>query len=174
MAEKKKLEQDNQEEGMSTAAKVAVTGLFGGVFWSFLGYLCYLFNFSEVPPNIIFDPIAVGDWKEGVLSQYIAIFILGLVSILAAFAYYATLKKFDKLWIGILFGAILWGIVFVVLNPVFSNIEPLRKLDLNTFVTTVCLYILYGAFIGYSISFEEAEHQMLKQKQQKQPSYSNE
>ncbi|MBM6617323.1 YqhR family membrane protein [Bacillus suaedaesalsae] len=174
MADKKKLEQNNKEEPMSTTAKIAITGLFGGIFWSFLGYLCYLFSFTKVPPNIIFDPIAVGDWKEGVLSQYIAIVILGLISILAAFAYYAMLRKFDKIWIGILFGGVLWGIVFVVLNPVFENIEPLRKMDLNTFVTSLCLFILYGTFIGYSISFEESEHQMLKQKEQKQPSYSNE
>jgi hypothetical protein len=167
--EQKKLEQNKREEPMSPAARTAITGLFGGMFWSFLGYICYVFNFTEIPPNVIFDPIAVGDWKNGILSQYIAIAILGLISILVAFAYFATLRKFKELWVSLLFGLILWGIVFVILNPIFIKIDPVRELDLNTLVTTICLYALYGTFIGYSISFEETELRM-----QEEATYSNE
>jgi hypothetical protein len=167
--EQKKLEQNKKEEPMSPAARTAITGLFGGLFWSFLGYICYVFNFTKIPPNVILDPIAVGDWKEGVLSQYISIFILGLISILVAFAYFATLRKFEKIWVSLLFGLILWGIVFVVLNPVFRGIDPIKELDINTLVTTLCLYTLYGVFIGYSISFEQIELRM-----QEEPAYSNE
>jgi hypothetical protein len=167
--EQKKLEQNKKEEPMSPAAKTAIIGLFGGLFWSFMGYICYVFNFSEIPPNVIFDPIAVGDWKEGMLSQYIAIFLLGLISILVAFAYFAVLRKFNKLWISLLFGLVLWGIVFIILNPIFVNIDQVNKLDINTLVTTLCLYALYGVFIGYSISFEETELRM-----QEEATYSKE
>ncbi|NEY71573.1 hypothetical protein G4D63_07420 [Bacillus mesophilus] len=155
--EEKKLEQNQIEQPISPGARTAITGLFGGVFWSLLGYGAYIFSFTKVPPNVILEPWTIGDWKSGVLGQFIAIFLLGLISILVAFGYMATLKKFDKFWIGILFGLLLWGIVFFVLNPIFPSIDPIRKLDLNTIVTSLCLFILYGTFIGYSISFEAAQ-----------------
>jgi hypothetical protein len=167
--EEKKLEQNQIEQPISPGARTAITGLFGGILWSLLGYLAYIFSFTKIPPNVILEPWTIGDWKSGVLGQFIAIFLLGLISILVAFGYMATLKKFDKLWIGILFGLILWGIVFFVLNPIFPGISPIRELDLNTIVTTLCLFILYGTFIGYSISFEAAQLIV-----KKEPNYSNE
>ncbi|MFZ3590294.1 YqhR family membrane protein [Bacillus sp. DJP31] len=169
MKEDKKLEQNQTEQPLSPAARTAITGLFGGIFWGSLGYLCYVFSFSKIPPNVLLDPVAIGDWKEGTLSQFISVLILGLISILVAFAYFAILRKFDKLWVGLLFGLVLWGTVFFVLNPIFSGIPPFKELDLNTIVTTVCLFILYGVFIGYSISFEVVELNI-----QREPNYSKE
>ncbi len=157
MEDDKELQQNQREEPMSTGTRTAITGLFGGVFWSLIGYICYLFNFSKIPPNVLLEPWAIGDWKEGVLSQFISVFILGLVSILVAFSYFSMLKKYNQIWVGLFFGLALWGIVFFILNPIFPGIPPIKELDLNTIVTSVCLFILYGVFIGYSISFEKAE-----------------
>jgi hypothetical protein len=167
--EEKKLQQNQKEEPMSPAARTAITGLFGGIFWSLLGYLCYLFSFSKIPPNVVLDPWAIGDWKDGTLGQFMAIFILGLLSILVAFGYFASLRKYNKLWIGLLFGLVLWGVVFFVLNPIFPSMGPVKDFDLNTLVTTLCLFVLYGVFVGYSIAFEAAELSM-----QNEPNYSNE
>lgn len=159
MEEEKKLEQNKREEPMSPAAKTAITGLFGGVLWSSLAYIFYLFSFTKIPPNVVLDPWLIGDWKDGNLGQFMAIFILGLISILVAFGYFLALRKFNKIWISILFGLMLWGIVFFILNPIFPSIEPINKLDRNTITSTLCLYVLYGTFIGYSISFNYEESQ---------------
>ncbi|MFP3489296.1 YqhR family membrane protein, partial [Staphylococcus sp. SIMBA_130] len=51
--------------------------------------------------------------------------------------------------------------------PMFIDLPTITKLDRNTVITTICLYLLYGVFIGYSISFEYHENQ------QKVTSYSN-
>lgn len=169
VAEEKKLEQNKKEEPLSPGARTAITGIFGGLFWGLIGYLAYLFSFTKVPPNVILEPWLIGDWKTGVLGQFISIFVLGLISILVAFGYLATLRKFDKIWISMLFGLVLWGIVFFVLNPVFPGIDPIREMDRNTLVTTLCLFVLYGTFIGYSISFETT---LLEGKSE--PNYSNE
>ncbi|MFD1736424.1 YqhR family membrane protein [Bacillus salitolerans] len=169
MEEEKKLEQNKKEEPMSPATRTALTGFFGGVFWSFIGYMTYLFHFTKIPPNVILDPWAVGDWKDGTLGQFISIFIYGLLSILVAFAYHMTLRRLDKFWISILFGLVLWGIVFIILNPIFANIEPIQEMDRNTLVTTLCLYTLLGTFIAYSISYEYTELKL-----QNEPNYSNE
>jgi hypothetical protein len=158
-----KLEQNQKEQPMSLLMKVVITGFFGGVFWSLLGYCAYFFNFTELSPNMILLPWVVGDWKYGRLGNYISIFIIGILSILAALVYYAFFKKVQSIWAGILFGAVLWGIVFYVLNPIFPNLQPVRELTRDTIITTICLYVLYGVFISYSISFEAAEYERQKQ-----------
>ncbi|WP_456278321.1 YqhR family membrane protein [Bacillus sp. AK128] len=169
IVEDKKLEQNKKEEPISPGARTAITGIFGGLLWASLGYLAYLFSFTKIPPNVILEPWTIGNWKSGVLGQFIAIFLIGLISILVAFGYLATLRKFDKIWMGVLFGVVLWGIVFFILNPIFPGIDPIRELDVNTIVTTICLFVLYGTFIGFSISFEASE---LTNKSE--PNYSNE
>ncbi len=151
------LEQNKKEEPMSVMGKSIVTGFVGGVFWSALAYLAYILNFTEISPNLILQPFALADWKDGVLGNIISIIIIGLISIGAALVYYAVLKRFDGMWLGIVYGGALWGLVFFILNPIFPNVETVLELSRGTIVTTLCLYILYGVFIGYSISFDYKE-----------------
>ncbi|WP_091700585.1 YqhR family membrane protein [Anoxybacillus pushchinoensis] len=157
------LEQNKREKPMSVLAKVALIGFIGGVFWSFLAYCAYFFHFTEVAPNFILQPWAVGDWKNGALGQTIAILFIGIVSVVAAFVYYAFFKNRQGIWPGVAFGIGLWVLVFYVLNPIFPQLKAVPQLERNTVVTMVCFYILYGVFIGYSISFEVTE--MRRQKQ---------
>lgn len=158
-AEKKnpELEQNKKDGDMSLMAKVVVIGLFGGIFWSLLSYLTYIFNFTELSPNLILKPWILGDWKNRVLGQFIGILMIGIISIGVALLYYALLKKFQSIWVGAAFGIALWLIVFYVFNPIFPDIKTVGELERNTVITTICFYILYGVFIGYSISFEENE-----------------
>lgn len=148
------LEQNKKEEPMSIMAKVMVIGLCGGIFWSLLGYLLYIFNFTKISPNLVLQPWALGDWKNGLYGQFMGIFIIGLLSIGVALLYYAVLRRFEKIWVSMIFGIALWGFVFFILNPIFPDLKSVWELGRNTNITTVCLYLLYGVFIGYSISFE--------------------
>jgi hypothetical protein len=161
-------EQNKRERPMSILMKVVITGFVGGVFWSLLGYLAYFFHFTEISPNMILFPWVAGDWKYGKLGNYIAIFLIGLLSILVALIYYVALKQIKGMWGGILYGVVLWLIVFYGLNPLFPNLEAVSHLERNTIITTLCLYILYGVFIGYSISFE-----MQEMNRQTQPQTAN-
>ena len=151
------LEQNKKEEPMSVMGKSIVTGFIGGVFWSALAYLAYILNFTEISPNLILQPFALGNWKEGAFGNIISIVIIGLISIGAALVYYAILRRFDGMWLGFAYGGALWALVFFVLNPIFPNVETVLELSRGTIVTTLCLYILYGVFIGYSISFDYKE-----------------
>lgn len=165
------LEQNQQEEPMSHVSRVVMIGLFGGLFWSLLGYIAYIFNFTEMGPALILEPWIDAEWKNSPLGNFIGIAIISLASILIALLYNAMFSKFDKLWIGITFGLALWGLVFYLLNPIFPNLKPVTELDPNTIITTICLYILYGVFIGYSISYDAVEMKKLKEQQL---AYSNE
>ncbi|UOE95909.1 YqhR family membrane protein [Alkalihalobacillus sp. LMS39] len=160
----RQLEQNRREEPMTFNAKVATIGFCGGIFWGLIGYLAFFFNFMRVGPALVLMPWALGDWKNGYIGQIVGIFVIGLLSILVAFLYMVLLKKFNNIWAGLGYGLVLWGLVFYLLNPVFHGLKPLNQLDSNTIITSICLYILYGVFIGYSISYEYEE---LNQAQQR-------
>lgn len=157
MSEDKKLEQNQKEKPMSFLTMVVLTGLIGGILWSSVGYLAYVFNFTEVRPNVVLEPWALGDWKKGWLGTVISILFIGGVSIIAALVYYVTLRKIKSIFAGAGFGIALFLLVFFVLNPIFPGIEPFTELKRNTIITSVCLYILFGVFVGYSISYEYQE-----------------
>ncbi|MGG3889215.1 YqhR family membrane protein [Metabacillus fastidiosus] len=162
MSDEKEKKQENHketknEQKTSLVGKVAVIGFAGGVFFGLLAYLAYILNLTEISPNLILQPFILGQWKNGTMGNIIGIIVLGILSIGAAFVYYVLLKRFKSMYIGILFGLLLFGLVFFVLNPIFPNLKSVAELQRSTIVTTVCIYILYGLFVGYSISFEYNE-----------------
>ena len=136
---------------------VVITGFFGGLLWSAIGYCTYYFKFIKIEPNVILEPFTVGTWRESWIGIVISIFTYGIISIGVSFIYYAVLKKLKTIWVGVVYGVALFFIVFLILNPIFPSMKPLFKLDTNTIITCVCLYIMYGVFIGYSISYEQNE-----------------
>lgn len=144
----------NYPKPMSFLAMVFWTGLFGGIFWGSIGFFAYYFNFTEIRPNVILEPWVLGDWKHGWLGTVISIILLGVFSVVAAFIYYAALKKFKGYWFGIGYGIVLFLLVFFIINPLFPGMKPFNDLNMDTIITSFCLYILYGIFIGYSINYE--------------------
>lgn len=171
--EQAKLEQNQKEKPMSLITMTVITGLVGGILWSGIGYLTYLFHFTEIRPNAVLEPWALGDWKNGWLGTVISILFLGLISIVVALIYYAVLKKFKHMYAGMAYGIILFLLVFLVLHPIFPSIEPIGELKRNTIITSICLYILYGTFIGYSISYEYEEQQYREKREGEVPTPSN-
>ncbi|MDQ0197332.1 YqhR family membrane protein [Neobacillus ginsengisoli] len=139
---------------MSFVAMVFWTGLFGGLFWGTLGFFAYYLNFTDISPNVILEPFALGNWKNGWLGTVISILIMGIFSVPAAYIYYAVLKKFKGIWFGLGFGIVLFLLVFFVLNLFLPGIKPFFNLSPDTIITSICLYIVYGIFIGYSINYE--------------------
>lgn len=159
---KSKLEQNQHARPISLPAMTALTGFFGGIFWGLIGLLSYFFHFTEIGPNTVLEPWAVGDWKTSWLGTVISLTLIGLLGIVAAFIYYFTLKKFKSMWAGLLYGAILFALVFFVLNPLFPSLNPISELKRNTIISMVCLYLLFGVFVGYSISYEYNEQNARK------------
>lgn len=168
--ENEKLEQNHQEKPMSQFAMALLTGFVGGILWSGLGYFASVFNFTEVRPNVLLEPWALGDWKERWLGTVISIILIGVLGMVAALIYYSALRKFKNIFISILYGIVLFFLVFFILNPIFPGIEPLNELRRDTIITSVCLYILFGTFVGYSISYEEEEQKLRAKRENEVPS----
>jgi len=157
-----KLEQSQREKPLSFLAMVMTIGFVGGLLWSSLAYLAYVFHFTEIRPNVIIEPWTIGAWKEEWLGTVISIILIGIISIGAAILYYISLRKFNNMYVGIGYGVVLFFLVFFVLNPIFPGINPFTELKRMTIMTSVCIYILYGVFVGYSISYEENEIRKLE------------
>ncbi|WP_413379783.1 YqhR family membrane protein [Alkalihalobacillus sp. 1P02AB] len=154
---KKQLEQNEQEKQMSFNTKVVVIGLFGGLIWASIWYFSFFFNFIRVGPALILMPWALADWKDTYIGQLVGIVVIMILSIGIAFFYKVTLQRMKSLWAGVGFGVLLWVLLFYILNPLFPGLKTVQNLDSNTIVTSLCLFALYGLFIGYSISYEFAE-----------------
>ncbi|WP_138415839.1 YqhR family membrane protein [Aquibacillus sediminis] len=149
------LEQNQHVKPISFLGKALLTGFIGGVLWSCIGGIAAYFNFTSVSPaSFILRSWLQTEWSDGILGQVISILAIGLLSILIALFYYGVMRKVEGIWPSALFGVALWFIVYYLLQPMFPNVPQMTDLDSNTVITTICLFILYGVFIGYSIAYE--------------------
>ncbi|MBO9129694.1 YqhR family membrane protein [Bacillus sp. 165] len=151
------LEQNKKEGQQSFITKVVIIGLFGGVFWSLVWYVFHIFSFSQVGPNYLLLPFAFGNWKNGVWGQFAGVVVLSVISILLALLYGAFLKKFQGISPGIIFGLAIWAALFLGMSSFIPSLKGITDFTKETLVTTGCLYILYGVFIAYSVSYEASE-----------------
>lgn len=92
----KSTHQQIQSKEGSFLAKVVVIGFVGGVFWSLMGYITYLFSFSEIHPNTILQPWAFGSWKDRWPGLIVSVLIIGIISIGVALLYYVLLKSLNQ------------------------------------------------------------------------------
>lgn len=151
----------NVNPDASLLGRVAIIGFVGGVFWSIIGVFVYYFNFAEVAPKtFILRSWLKTAWTDGWLGEVVSIFVCGFLSIAVAFIYYIILKKWYSMWGGVLYGILLWLLVFVVLHPIYPSIPSIQEMKLESIVSTVCLFIIYGVFIGYSIAYEYFDKRM--------------
>ncbi|WEG14304.1 YqhR family membrane protein [Pullulanibacillus sp. KACC 23026] len=152
MAEKKTT--NEQQSEITSPVRTFAIGFWGGLIWGFLGFISYYLNFAKYGPGLILAPWALGKWKVGLKGQILGIIAITILSIVIAFIYRAVLGKVKNIWISVGFGMVLWVIVFYIIQPWIPGLKPVLKLGLNTISTSLCLYVLYGLFIGYSISFD--------------------
>ncbi|MFD0048427.1 YqhR family membrane protein [Actinomycetes bacterium NPDC127524] len=151
--------QKRDEESASQIVNVLIIGFWGGILWSFIGIVACFFNFMKFSPKIILTSWSGAHWIEGWLGTIITLLIYSILSMAAALLYYSLLKKFQNMMAGIIYGAVLWILLFFILKPVFSGLPSIEQLKGNTGITSFCIFILYGVFIGSSISYEYQEKQ---------------
>jgi|SRR5690625_5113128 len=144
-----------------------LTGFIGGLIWSTLGIMMYYFNFTEVDPKkFVLRPWKSVEWTDGWIGDIVTIVILAILSIIGAIIYYFLLKKVYSIWMGVIYGIIIWTITFLLVQPLFPNTKQLLELSNATIISTICLFVLYGTFIGYSISYDYYDTYVLEKRRE--------
>ncbi|WP_163537754.1 YqhR family membrane protein [Gracilibacillus sp. YIM 98692] len=146
--------QSVNQSTQTMVSKIISIGFFGGLIWSVIHSIAGFFNFTKITPkSFVLRSWLQTAWTDQWLGQMISVLIISILSIIVAFIYYVLCKKFESIWPGLVYGIALWFLLFWLLEPIFPNIPAFYDLDSNTIVTTICIFILYGVFVGYSISF---------------------
>lgn len=144
----------DESRGSNPIVFSIVVGFFAGLFWGFARWLAAGFRFTTVPQAFLADPFVKRSVLASVGWQWIGLLLFILMSVVAAIIYWGVLGRLIGPWPGILFGAAWWALLFLAFGPQVGLVEPLRTLGWRTIITEICLYLLWGLFIGYSIAFE--------------------
>lgn len=129
-------------------------GIAAGVIWGLLRWLAVAMHLTKVPQAFLIDP-----WvKRSVLTygywQVIGFAAFILMSIAAAYLYYGLLRPFRGPLPGLLFGLAWWTAFYAALGPLVGAVPPLGGIGWNSLLTDLCVFSVWGLFIGYSIAFE--------------------
>jgi len=151
------MSKDKNKESLQEKYYVGTIGIFGGFFSAVLAYIAHFFNFIPFGPGIILQTLpAYGTthWMRGPSGHLLAILLISFLSIAAAYVYYLLLRRMNTAWVGLWFGFALWVIIFLGFNQLIPGIKTVRELGWNTNIALVCIFLFYGLFVGYSISYQ--------------------
>lgn len=145
----------NKQKYRQLLLRTLLIGFFGGIFIIMFSYFLYIFNFIEVSPKVyMIRSWTLASWTNKWQGEMLTICFAIFLSIVIALLYFLLFKKILSVWFSIIYGVILWLFVGYMFSFLFSNVPALHTLDTNTIFSSLCLFILYGTFIGYSISFD--------------------
>ncbi|MCC3373374.1 YqhR family membrane protein [Cohnella sp. REN36] len=151
--EKKERQSGEAPRTMPPALFVLILGVCGGVIWGLARWLAVALSFTKVPQAFLADPwikrasLNTFGWHLAGLGMFV------LMTIVAAFVYWLLLGKLAGPWPGFWFGLAWWALLFGI-GPATGAIPPLRTIGWNSIFSELCLYVVWGLFIGYSYAFE--------------------
>ncbi|TDQ41660.1 YqhR family membrane protein [Aureibacillus halotolerans] len=141
--------------------RVLSIGWYGGLMFTLFGWIASQFSFTSNGPQSFLAEITSQGWGATWLGVVVSFLVLSMVSIVIAFCYHVLLKKRKGIVSGACYGLVIWLLLYAVLGPILPGVPVLTTMSLDDFVTTACLFLVYGVFIGYSISYEYSEYKKL-------------
>ncbi|WLV23542.1 YqhR family membrane protein [Aciduricibacillus chroicocephali] len=145
----------NNETALSVCKRSILTGFIGGILWTMIGTVLAYFKFMQFAPRaILVNPWLKTGWASRWQGGLLAIFLAGILSIFVALVYFVLFRKLSSMWIGTIYGLLIWAVVFIIALPVIRSLPHFGALTKETLVTSACLYILFGVFVGFSISYD--------------------
>lgn len=129
-------------------------GFFAGLIWGTFKILLYLIKFTKVIPAFLAEPFFKNDFLKSWNGHFIGLLFFIVFSISAALLYTVLFLKWKGPWIGLAYGMAWWAVLYLLIGPVSGMVKPVNRLDANSLITDMCLFALWGVFIGFSISYE--------------------
>lgn len=141
--------------------RALLTGFVGGVLSCMLTLVLHYFKIIEISPKDYLTLLKLSDkWLATIYGTVFTIIFYGVLSIGIASIYYLLFKKKESLLMGIFYGVGLFILIIFAMPLLSSKIPHIMILSKRSITTSVCLFILYGTFIGYSISFDFKQMQV--------------
>ena len=128
--------------------------LFAALIWGTMRMVYGYFNFSKLDSVFMAEPFFLNQFLKSNLGWLVGLGCFVLFSIFTAMIYAWFLRTRKGPWFGLLYGAVWWMLIFVIVGPFLGWIRPIFRWDANTMIAEACLFLVWGLFIGYSISFE--------------------
>ena len=129
-------------------------GVFAAIIWGAVRGAVYYFHFTQVQPGFLLKPFLDDDVLEGTMGVIwggVTFLVLSIfVSLLYAFALY----KLRGPWPGVAYGALWFTLLYLLYGMLTGAVPPFGKISWDSLWTDFSIFVLWGTFIGYSISFE--------------------
>jgi uncharacterized membrane protein YagU involved in acid resistance len=129
-------------------------GLFAGLLWGAVKIVEHYFHFTSLPPGFLVEPFFKNSFLQTWQGYLLGWAVFILFSIVSTLVYTVLFAKAVGPWIGVGFGLAVWGLIFLLIGPVTGMMNWIAYMSWNTILTEICLFMLWGLFIGYSIAFE--------------------
>jgi hypothetical protein len=133
--------------------QVTTTGLAAGLIWIGFAWIASCFHFVQVKPQINSVDWFFRYW----INITLEIVIFTCASIGFAWVYYFLFRKWSSIIISAAFGLIAFYLFGLMAFRKFFYFTFFLHTDKNTLITYICLFILYGVFIGVTLSYEEEQ-----------------
>jgi hypothetical protein len=129
-------------------------GFFAGVIWGAVRWLLYYFGFTDVIPGFLVEPFFKHDFLNGTGGYVVGYASFIVMSMIAALIYVLFAKLLKGPLPGILYGLLWFGLVYLLIGPMVGMLLPIGKLDWDSIWTDFSVFVLWGVFIGYTITME--------------------
>ncbi|WP_284640518.1 YqhR family membrane protein [Paenibacillus silviterrae] len=129
-------------------------GFFAGIFWGGLKMLENYLHFTSLSPGFLVEPFFKHSFLMSTGGYVLGWLFFILFSVAAALVYALFFRKVKGPWIGMAYGLAWWGLIYLLVGPVTGMNQPIGIIEINTLITDACLFLVWGLFIGYTITVE--------------------
>ncbi|MBB3109160.1 hypothetical protein FHS18_001212 [Paenibacillus phyllosphaerae] len=129
-------------------------GFFAGLIFGVGRWIVYYLQYTRVVPGFLIDSFFRISFLKTGWGQLLGLGSFIVFSIVATFLYMFLLGRFKGPWAGLIYGAVWWGGLFLVIGPLLGLVEPIRQIGYNTLSTELAVFLIWGLFIGYTYAFE--------------------
>ncbi|MBE3649454.1 YqhR family membrane protein [Paenibacillus polymyxa] len=159
---------DNSNRGRQQSGKLHTPlipfalelGFFAGLLWGLLRWLFYTLHFTVVAPGFLAEPFFKHSFMNTMAGHLVGLLFFIALSVVVSLVYTLILRRFNGPIPGIIYGLIWWVILFVLTGPKLGMMNPPYRLTWNSIYTEVCVFILWGLFIGYTVAVEYTDERM--------------
>lgn len=129
-------------------------GFFAGLIWGAVKIVFYYLGFTKVIPGFLAEPFYTHKFLNSWNGHLVGWFYFIVFSLLASVLYMIFFSKVKGPWLGIGYGLFWWSFLYLFFGPLNGMMKRIDKLDWNSIISDICLFLLWGIFIGYTVSME--------------------